>query len=105
MNDQSLEEETGFLLPDDQDEDDFLEDDEWEDSVAFNRYKSQMPEGWTMLKLPSFTSSSMLQIEKWLVDNCQKTFKKVGWHTGCAYSVAVQFEDTQDAILFKLRWF
>ncbi len=83
---------------------DLLSADQWEDHPAAKKLYDEMPKGWLMVKVIDFTARSFSEIETWLKENCRAQFKKVGFKSGCSYNVAVQFEDTVDAIMFKLRW-
>jgi uncharacterized protein YggL (DUF469 family) len=97
---------------DDEDDDENYEDyedflgnaDKWEDIPEFQRIRKAMPAGWLMVKMVNFTHSSMSEIDQWLKTQPVKKFKKIGFTTGCSYSVAVQFESHVDAVMFKMRW-
>lgn len=88
---------------DDEDYEDWFDVEQWEDDQAFQKYKSSMPSGWRMLKLQRYTNDTLKEIDQWLEDNCSGKFKRIGWSSGCAYSVAVQFENDFDAAMFRLR--
>jgi hypothetical protein len=87
-----------------EDDVDILGEDEWEDHPEAKKLYKAMPKGWIMVKVVNWNIRSMAEMEKWLVDNCRDKFKKVGFSSGCAYNVAVQFADVVDATMFKLRW-
>lgn len=99
---------------DDEDDEDLYDDDldylemigeeEWEDRPAYIALKEAMPKGWTMVKVINFTTRSLTEIEAWLAKECRGAYERVGFRSGCAYNVAVQFEDGVDAVMFKMRW-
>lgn len=81
----------------------FYEDD-WEDADFQPTIASKYP-GWYLVKLPNFTQRTFDQVDPWLVDNVKfGQYSKVGWDSGCSYSVGVVFELSRDAMMFKLRW-
>lgn len=88
------------------DVDDLLDDDEdeWEDSKALSQILTEVPEGWTLVKVFSYTYNTLLDMREWCVDNCQGEYKEVRWASGCSYSTGVMFEQDMDIVLFKLRW-
>ena len=83
---------------------DMLTTDQWEDQPAYQKIKKEMPKGWVIVKVVNFGFRSLDQMKTWLKDNCKSKYKQVGFHSGCSYNVGVQFEDSVDAIMFKLRW-
>lgn len=91
----------------DNDEDDYNEmylEDDWEDAEFEKSVNDQYP-GWKLVKMPSFTHSTFIKVEPWLAENVKYgEWKKVGWSSGCSYSVGVIFESGRDAMMFKLRW-
>lgn len=90
---------------DDEEFDDLLgEDDEWEDEEAYNKIIERMPNGWYMIKITNFTAKKLRDIAEWCSTNMIGEYKEVNWRTGCAYSVAMQFAESKDAVLFKLMW-
>lgn len=95
----------------DEDEDNFDsydlilgEEDQWEDSVAYKELKDNMKDGWYMFKVTNYDRKKLENIEQWCRDNCNHEFRKVGWRSGCAYMVAMQFSDSHDAVLYRLMW-
>jgi hypothetical protein len=101
------------VLDEDDDDDDyedysdngeFLSEDEWEDNPHARKLYDAMPKGWAMVKVVNFTHRTTSEMEEWLKTNCRADYERVGFRSGCSYNVAVQFEDTVDAIMFKLRW-
>ena len=90
---------------DDDDYDDLLgEEDQWEDSVAYKEIKNNMPDGWYMFKIINYNQKKLQDIETWCNENCNGEFRKIGWRTGCAYMVAMQFSNSYDAVLYRLMW-
>jgi len=92
-----------------EDEDDEFDDllgefDEWEDEEALERFKDKMPAGWYMVKVTNYTATKLKDIDEWCQLNCRGEYKRVGFTSNCAYMVAVQFEDSRDAVLFKLTF-
>ena len=94
----------GDALDDDDYDELFGEDDEWEDSAYLQKLKADMPEGWLMIKINNFTPKKLSEIDEWCKANACGQYKRVGWSSNCAYSVAMQFENSKDAVLFKLMW-
>jgi len=43
-------------------------------------------------------------MDEWLAECCQHEYRRVGWQSGCAYTVGVGFADCIDAVYFRLRW-
>lgn len=80
-----------------------FDEDDWEDSKKIDEYKAKYP-GWYIMKVTNYQAIRLGQIDKWCREYCQSEFKKIEWRSGCSYSVAVGFENYQDAILYKLRW-
>lgn len=97
-------------VEDDDDDDDYFDDgdllgeDQWEDNPGYLALKAAMPTGWSMVKVVNFTHRSMKEIEEWLIKECRASYEKVGFRSSCSYNVAVQFEDSVDAMMFKMRW-
>ena len=92
---------------DDYDEDDyidFLREDQWENSTAYQAMIAKMPPNWYPVKIVNFRQTTLSEIRGWLKDNCQKKYREDGFHSGCSYHVAIMFENPTDAIMFKLRW-
>lgn len=87
----------------DDDYDDFINDDEWEDVKAAERILAENP-GWMLVKVVNYSSGTLADMKQWCLDSCQEPYKHVGWHSGCAYTVAVLFEGYTDAVMFKLVW-
>lgn len=83
---------------------DMLGEDQWEDNQDFIKLRDAMPNDWVMVKVINFTFRSMKEMENWLKAECRSKYSTVGFRSHCAYNVAVQFEDTVDATMFKLRW-
>lgn len=80
------------------------EEDDWEDGDFNSKIHDQYP-GWFLVKITGFIAKTFIEIEPWLNENVKfGAFKKVGWDSGCSYSVGVVFESSKDAMLFKLRW-
>ena len=80
------------------------DEDDWEDADFQESINAKYP-GWYLVKLPSFTRHTFDQIDPWLVDGVKfGQYSKVGWDSGCSYSVGVIFESPRDAMMFKLRW-
>lgn len=91
----------------DYDEDDyidFLREEQWENSIAYQQMLKKMPEGWNPVKVVNFRHATLNEMREWLKDNCQAKYKEDGFHSDCSYHVAILFEKPIDAILFKLRW-
>lgn len=96
MNDQEFDD------LEDEDFEDFIDEDDWEDSHWFTKTQEKYP-GWHIVKLPNLYKMS--EIEEWLPTNIKHgQYRKEGWYSNCAYSVAIVFEKPKDAIMFKLRW-
>ncbi|CAM6055297.1 unnamed protein product [Sphagnum tenellum] len=96
-----------IIEPEDEDDDfdDLLgEFDEWEDDAALERLKEKMPAGWYMVKVTNYTAGKLKDIDEWCELNCCGEYKRVGFTSGCAYMVAVQFEESRDAVLYKLTF-
>lgn len=81
-----------------------FDEDDWEDRDFQPSINDKYP-GWYLVKLPSFTRATFNTIDPWLVDSVKfGAYSKVGWDSGCSYSVGVVFESPRDAMMFKLRW-
>ena len=79
-------------------------EDDWEDGDFQPSIAAKYP-GWYLVKLVGFTQYSFGKVDPWLVDNVKfGQYNKVGWDSGCSYSVGVVFESPRDAMMFKLRW-
>lgn len=81
-----------------------FDEDEWEDGDFQQSINVKFP-GWYLVKMTGFTTATFKDVEPWLKDNVKfGRFEKVGWDSGCSYSVGVVFEHGKDAMMFKLRW-
>jgi hypothetical protein len=80
------------------------DDDEWEDEAMYSEMLEQMPSGWYMIKISDFNQQKLLEIDEWCTLNCHAAYKRVGWTSGCAYSVAMQLADSREAVHFRLMW-
>jgi hypothetical protein len=81
-----------------------FEDDEWEDGDFVSTINDKFP-SWYLVKMLGFTWRTFEPIEEWCQENTKHgQWQKVGWETGCSYSVGVVFESPKDAMMFKLRW-
>lgn len=81
-------------------EEDDLEDEDFEINLQ------QTYPGWYFVKMVGFSVQSFLEVEPWLESNvAHGDYQRVGWDSGCSYSVGVVFESAKDAMMFKLRWF
>ncbi|MFP5432709.1 MAG: hypothetical protein ACLGIM_06265 [Alphaproteobacteria bacterium] len=90
---------------DDEDfDEDFLGEDEWEDLYGFQHAKAKLPENWHLIKVENFQGQTLAEMDEWLSENCRWEYRRVGWSSGCAYTVAVGFEHHRDAVHFRLRW-
>jgi hypothetical protein len=88
----------------DDDDLEMWEDDDWEDQEFEASVTRDYP-GWYLVKLPGFSHATFIKLEPWLAENVKYgDWKKVGWSSGCSYSVGVIFEAPKDAMMFKLRW-
>lgn len=80
------------------------EDDIWEDSDFQQSINVKYP-GWYLVKMTGFTAATYDEVEPWLDEHVKfGQYRKVGWDSGCSYSVGVVFEHGRDAMMFKLRW-
>lgn len=80
------------------------DDDDWEDQDYEDSIHKKFP-NWYLVKMTGFTTATFVQVEPWLKENCHfGQYQRVGWDTGCSYSVGVVFESAKDAMMFKLRW-
>jgi hypothetical protein len=81
-----------------------FEEDDWEDADFAPKINNKFP-GWYLVKMIGFSSATMTPVEEWCRENVTLgRWEKVGWESGCSYSVGVVFEKPRDAMLFKLRW-
>ena len=81
-----------------------FEDDDWEDEDFEHTINDKFP-GWYLVKMLDFKSSTFAPVEEWCRENVSLgEWNKVGWSTGCSYSVGVVFSHPRDAMMFKLRW-
>lgn len=88
-------------MGDDEDYEEF--EDDWEDTQAIAAERAKLP-GWFFMKIEGYVPQTFPKIEKWCLENCTHDFKKIGWHSGCSYTVAIAFEHWQDAMLYKLTF-
>jgi hypothetical protein len=85
--------------------DELLDDeDDWEDEKAYSQIIAELPPGWQLVKVFSYTHEVLLAIREWCEENCQGPYREVNWESGCSYSTGMEFELDMDTILFKLRW-
>ena len=84
------------------DYDELVGTDEWEDQEAYSEIMERMPNGWYMIKVSNFNSKKLQEIDEWCSENCRAEYKRIGWSSGCAYTVAVQFSESCDAVYFRL---
>lgn len=87
----------------DNDYDDFVGEDEWEDEEEVEQVLERYP-GWYLVKVTNYTHAKMEAIKEWCEANCTTKWEKVGWYSGCAYTVGVILEGHVDAVLFRLTW-
>jgi hypothetical protein len=81
-----------------------FEEDEWEDGDFVESIHKKFP-NWYLVKMLGFSWSTFIPVEEWCKENVKHgEWKKVGWETGCSYSVGVVFSHSRDAMMFKLRW-
>lgn len=80
-----------------------LTDDIWEDRLAFNGIRAKYPDQYIM-KVVRYGSSTFGELEEWCQDNCRDQWKKIGWSSGCSYTVAIVFWSHVDAIIYRMRW-
>lgn len=89
---------------DDEDDDYFYDEDEWEDDDFPASIKNEYPE-WFLLKITNFNGAKLGDVDVWMQENCTRgQHKRVGWYSGCSYSVGVVIENPRDAMMFRLRW-
>lgn len=87
-----------------EEDEDYLDfEDDWEDTKAIAAERSKLP-GWFFMKIEGYVPTTFPKIEKWCKENCAHRWRKVGWSSGCSYTVAVAFEHWQDAMLYKLTF-
>ncbi len=88
-----------------EDLDELLDDeDDWEDGKAYSQIVNELPEGWQLVKVFSYSYQTLEAIREWCEENCQGPYQEVNWRAGCSYSTGIQFELDMDTVLFKLRW-
>jgi hypothetical protein len=80
-----------------------LSDLDWEDKIAAHGIRKQYPDQ-RILKIANYRASTFGEIEDWCRDNCEGEWKKIGWRSGCHYTVAMAFWNDLDAVTFRLRW-
>lgn len=94
----------GLVSAEPSDYSEIFDEDDWEDGDFQPSINAKYP-GWYLVKLPSFTRHTFSKVDPWLVDSVKfGQYSKVGWDSGCSYSVGVVFESPRDAMMFKLRW-
>lgn len=94
----------GVVTKDLADYSEIWDEDDWEDGDFQPSIAAKYP-GWYLVKLPGFTQRTFDQVDPWLVESVKfGAYSKVGWDSGCSYSVGVVFESPRDAMMFKLRW-
>lgn len=84
--------------------DDLLSDDDWEDREAIEQIKRRMPAGWHLIKVVNFNYRTLSEIDDWCRQYSTGDFKRVGWNSGCSYTVGVMFAEDCDAVYFSFRW-
>lgn len=86
--------------------DDFLGDETWEDQKGMETLKAnlRLPLDWYLIKVVNFDSHKLQEVMGWLAENCTGQFRRVNWSSGCSTKIGVAFENSTDAIFFKLRW-
>lgn len=87
----------------DDDYDDFVGEDDWEDEQAAADILDKHP-GWFLVKIVNFTQKKMETIQEWCNDHCTDPWERVGWYSGCSYTVGVILQGHVDAVLFRLTW-
>lgn len=81
-----------------------FDEDDFEDSDFAPSINSKFP-GWFLVRMFGFTWQSMGEIKEWCTNNTKfGAWEAVGWSGGCSTSVGVVFENSKDAMMFKLRW-
>jgi hypothetical protein len=80
-----------------------FDDYEWEDRPAIATIRQQYP-GWYLMKIINYSAPKLAEIEKWLEDNTRGRWARIGWSSGCAYTVGLAFENDYDTLLYKLQW-
>lgn len=78
-------------------------EDDWEDIKAIAEERAKLP-GWFFMKIEGYVPTTFPKIQKWCRENCTRKWAKVGWSSGCSYTVAIAFEHWQDAMLYKLTF-
>ncbi len=80
-----------------------ISDQKWEDLIAFNgiRARYSYPH---ILKVINYTPRSLQEQEEWLAENCREKWERIGWSSGCSYTVALGFKNHIDAVMYRLRW-
>lgn len=80
------------------------DEDEWEDSEAYETIIGKMPDGWSLIRVMAGWDK-LAEMREWLVDNATGPYQEVNWSNGgCSYSVGVMLEEPMDIVLFRLRW-
>lgn len=73
-------------------------EDDWEDQDFVESIHNKFP-NWYLVKMLGFSASNMTEVEEWCSANTKfGKFQKVGWDSGCSYSVGVVFESAKDAL-------
>ena len=80
-----------------------IEDTVWEDQVARSNIRLQYPDAF-ILKIANYRAVTFVDIEEWCEENCRDRWEKVGWRTGCHYTVAMAIWNSTDAVAFRLMW-
>lgn len=81
-----------------------LSEDAWQDSVAYQKIKGELPASWHVVKVVDFDGETLRTLDAWLKLNCKKSYKRIGFRSGCSYTVGVAFASAMEATIFKLRW-
>jgi hypothetical protein len=63
-----------------------------------------LPPNWHVVKVVNFNGETLKTLDDWLKLNCKKDYKRIGFRSGCAYTVGVAFESAMEATIFKLRF-
>ena len=80
------------------------EEDVWEDSHTYQSILSQLPDGWSLVRVMAGWTK-LAEMREWLEENAQGPYREVNWSNGgCSYSMGVMLEHEMDIVLFKLRW-
>lgn len=98
-------ESDGRIMAPTQEKSVMFEEDDLEDPDFEIDLQATYP-GWYFVKMIGFTVSKFDEVEPWLAENTKHgEYQRIGWESGCSYSVGVVFESSKDAMMFKLRWF